>query len=533
MMKTKSIVYLFLAFFTIGFILQACTVVGMLIGSSIDKKKGYEERVLPIGEVVYLEKGTKLHLLMKDATTYKGTYDSYTVLENGDNSPNYLIGLNKGGTIIRVKSNDIDQVVIPKRSPAKTTGIIIGAVIDVGLVITYLALANQSIKAYGAVITKASESSCPYFYSYDGTEYILNAEPLGGAIWQGGERTDWEVLQHIAEKNDAYLIRITNELEEVEYINEVKLEVVDHPKGTKVYPDFYGDFHLIGQAKSPVKATGVDGANLLPLLKAKDDYCWIANPLDKSSLQTDERTSVVLEYERPAGAKQVKLHFNVQNSLWASSFLKEFLKLYGEELDDFYTGLNASTEQSEALIQLMIREGMLDVKVWDGQQWLDGGFIWGVGPLMPKDKVLALDLSRIQTSNLKIKLEAPPAFWAVNSVLADYSTVADFSRQEITASYAANQLGEDISGLLLHADDQYYVMPDTTCSAELSFPVPPVRKGYERTVLLKARGYYHIKLEGQGPVKLTTIQRIQSEPGYLAQYANELFEQYAKEAINQ
>jgi hypothetical protein len=29
----------------------------------------------------------------------------------------------------------------------------------------------------------------------------------------------------------------------------------------------------------------------------------------------------------------------------------------------------------------MIREGMLDVKVWDGQQWLDGGFIWGVGPL--------------------------------------------------------------------------------------------------------------------------------------------------------
>jgi hypothetical protein len=47
---------------------------------------------------------------------------------------------------------------------------------------------------------------------------FLNAEPLGGAIWQGGERTDWEVLQHIAEKNDAYLIKITNELEEVDSI---------------------------------------------------------------------------------------------------------------------------------------------------------------------------------------------------------------------------------------------------------------------------------------------------------------------------
>jgi hypothetical protein len=519
-MKTRITIYALLLFFFIGLIFQACTVVGMLIGKSIDKKKGVGGQEVPIGELVRLEKGDKLALIMKDGDVHRGLFDSFKKIEAEGDSILHTITLAGHGFSHTYEAENINQVILSPRGSAKMTGMIIGALIDIPLFIA-------GIQAY------SYWHSCPFIYCHDGTEYVLDAEPLGGSIWQGGERTDWEVLQHIAEKNNAYLIKITNELEEVQYLNEVKLEVVDHPKGIKIYPDFYGDFHLIGQARSPIKATGVDGANLLPLLKAKDDYCWIANPLDKSSLQTDERTSVVLEYERPAGAKQVKLHFNVQNSLWASSFLKEFLKLYGEELDDFYTGLNASTEQSEALIQLMIREGMLDVKVWDGQQWLDGGFIWGVGPLMPKDKVLALDLSRIQTSNLKIKLEAPPAFWAVNSVLADYSTVADFSRQEITASYAANQLGEDISGLLLNPDDQYYVMPDTTCSAELSFPAPPVRKGYERTVLLKAKGYYHIKLEGQGPVKLTTIQRIQSEPGYLAQYANELFEQYAKEAINQ
>jgi hypothetical protein len=39
-MKTRITIYALLLFFFIGLIFQACTVVGMLIGSSIDKKKG-------------------------------------------------------------------------------------------------------------------------------------------------------------------------------------------------------------------------------------------------------------------------------------------------------------------------------------------------------------------------------------------------------------------------------------------------------------------------------------------------------------
>jgi hypothetical protein len=47
-----------LLFFFIGLIFQACTVVGMLIGKSIDKKKGVGGQEVPIGELVRLEKAT-------------------------------------------------------------------------------------------------------------------------------------------------------------------------------------------------------------------------------------------------------------------------------------------------------------------------------------------------------------------------------------------------------------------------------------------------------------------------------------------
>ncbi len=529
-MRTRLFIRGFLGLLIFGLILQACSFLGYRLGQDIDGNKPLKEVVVPIGKIKAIQDGESIELVFNSGETIRGTYSGIRINRNDQVEE---LGLKKYGAryIDWYDLEDINHAIQWKEDHTATVMLtILGGIVDAGIIIAAITTATF----FDAVIVVSNQTtSCPYVYSFNGTEYVLDAEPLGGAIWQGCERMDWEVLRHIAEKNDAYLIKINNELEEIQYLNEVKLEVVDHPQGTAVIPDFYGDFHLIKDAQSPLKAYGLDGANLLSLLEKKDDYSWIANPLNKNCLTPEERVSIFLEYEKPADASQVKLHFNVQNSLWASNFIKEFLKLYGEELDGFYTGLNASTEQSDALIQLMIREGMLDVKVWDGQQWLDGGFIWGVGPLMSKDKVLALDLSRIKTENLKIKLEAPPGFWAVNSVLADYSTIADFSRQEITAANAINELGEDISGLLQHSDEEYYVMPDTTCSAELSFLVPPKRETYERTVILKAQGYYQIKMEEEGPADPITIQRVQMEPGYLAQYANELFERYAQEAFRQ
>lgn len=91
-------------------------------------------------------------------------------------------------------------------------------------------------------------SSCPYLFAWDGTRFEFVTDFLGG-----GELGDWlapgirnvpdpdEYVRISADalrsKDGRYELRITNELEEVLYVDHMRLEAVAHPSTTEVYPN--------------------------------------------------------------------------------------------------------------------------------------------------------------------------------------------------------------------------------------------------------------------------------------------------------
>ncbi len=101
--------------------------------------------------------------------------------------------------------------------------------------------------------------SCPYLYSDDGdaTRFVadlLCSAPLGlpiapgkyieadedEMVWIGNERNFRPRISSRKGAKDAkpetnYVLRITEELREVLYLDEAKLIVVDHPPGTEVH----------------------------------------------------------------------------------------------------------------------------------------------------------------------------------------------------------------------------------------------------------------------------------------------------------
>ena len=91
------------------------------------------------------------------------------------------------------------------------------------------------------------EGSCPYLYAWDGNEFrfitdILGSAPLGLPIAQGryieADPVEWVWIgneQTFREKDGVFQLRITEELREVLYLDEVKLVVVDHEPGTEVH----------------------------------------------------------------------------------------------------------------------------------------------------------------------------------------------------------------------------------------------------------------------------------------------------------
>src|SRR5215472_17229935 len=46
--------------------------------------------------------------------------------------------------------------------------------------------------------SSSTKSSCPFIYSWNGSEYVLDAESYGGAITRGLERDDYSELEHLS-----------------------------------------------------------------------------------------------------------------------------------------------------------------------------------------------------------------------------------------------------------------------------------------------------------------------------------------------
>lgn len=125
-------------------------------------------------------------------------------------------------------------------------------------------------------------SSCPYLYAWNGERFEFVTDFLGG-----GEMGNWKDSSSyhfpdsdefvrippglLKTKDGQYHLRVTNELEEVLFLDHLKLVAVDHPIGTEVYPNEGLGIPTAGKnivytttgERSPLSATDSRGGNVL------------------------------------------------------------------------------------------------------------------------------------------------------------------------------------------------------------------------------------------------------------------------------
>jgi len=131
--------------------------------------------------------------------------------------------------------------------------------------------------------------SCPYLYTWDGekfafcTDLLWNA-PLGLKFAENviAPWREWEYLKidgnKLRPKEGQYQLRVTAELWEVEYFDEIRLFAVDHPKGTDVFtnekvgPASLAEhkIHTVSRPRVPVAASDSRGRDLLDQVKTQD-----------------------------------------------------------------------------------------------------------------------------------------------------------------------------------------------------------------------------------------------------------------------
>lgn len=132
-------------------------------------------------------------------------------------------------------------------------------------------------------------SSCPVLFAWDGTRYHFVTDMLGAGVlghWVApGERNIPDPTEYVkletfapARRNGRLSFRLIEPMEEVVYIDQVRLLAIDHPAGASVYPNEYfasnppyPEFKVISARRaSPVRAWNDDGKEVTDLLSRRD-----------------------------------------------------------------------------------------------------------------------------------------------------------------------------------------------------------------------------------------------------------------------
>jgi len=128
-------------------------------------------------------------------------------------------------------------------------------------------------------------SSCPYLYTWNGERFEFVTDFLGG-----GEMGNWKeagayhypdsdefvriTSDQLKPRNGRYEIRVTNELEEVLFLDHLKLIAVEHDASAEVYPNEGLGIPMAGErilyttrnARPPIAAVDNDGRDVLPAI---------------------------------------------------------------------------------------------------------------------------------------------------------------------------------------------------------------------------------------------------------------------------
>jgi hypothetical protein len=435
---------------------------------------------------------------------------------------------------VKLAMDEVVRVDVPSGSHGRKVGALVGAVIDTVVLVAVAVTFTDSSKPPPCQPGEpfCGPFSCPHVYSFDGAEYRLDSESFAGAIYPQAQRRDVDNLDYIRAKDDRYRIKVANELHETDYVDEMTLLVADHAPGTRVIPAADGALHVVGSARPPLWAHDLHGRDLLETLSARDGDMWTGSPI-APPVQADggARDGIVVEFARPAGARSLNLVLRAQNTLWSSQILGEFLALHGSELEGWYHLLATSARERARLGRAMIREAGLRIAAWDGRSWRDRGHAWIVGPALPKEQVVVVDLAGLPGDRVRLRLDSTSGFWAVDSVAADFTKRGDARITEIPPAAARAHDGSDLTSILRHADGARFAMHDARHWAEVWFDAPPPAAGCVRSVLLRTAGYYVPHVRAVGRSQRERIAALLDEPDALGRYAVARARQQAAPAL--
>jgi hypothetical protein len=381
------------------------------------------------------------------------------------------------------------------------------------------------------LIALATKQSCPFVYSFDGEKYVFDAEPLGGAITKGLERTEYSRLEHLKAVDNELKLVVRNEVEETQYIDQMRLLIVKRDEDKQVYPDLEGKFYQVKEPLKPLAVYDENGRDLRKVVSENDGLYWQTKmPVDSSLLQKRYRHELTFVFPKPEKASNVKLIVNIGTTLWGSKMIREMLQLYGNSIDTWYSKVNNKEIEYYQMMNFTENEETYKLKIYakSENKWIPKGFINGGGPLITETRVYNLDISDIKGDSLVLKCNPPYGFWTVDYAAVEYNYYSDPKIEYIPLSEAVANKNIDVKHKISGRDSIYHIMPKVGDEFSMIYIQDEDQSQNSSTYYLESTGYYVLHLAKDQPMQVGKLSRFIA-PGEIVRWANQNYAEWKKE----
>jgi hypothetical protein len=393
--------------------------------------------------------------------------------------------------IERVDVYEFDPKTTNTNHVLSTVGVIGGALLVVGII---------------SFIAFLISCNCPQVYVDNGKNYEFVSGVYSGSIYASMERTDYLPLPSLQTGNE-FKLKIANVKNEKQYINRLQLMMVHHREGVEVLADRHGRIFTYKELQLPFTATIDKSSNIQKTLVAKDKQSFSFD----NSANENGFSSIILDFKKPGDAMRGKLVVNGGNSLWSGYIYHRFAEMFGNKYEAWRDQKDKADPkemeqwQKDQALPLM-------VFIENNGKWEPVDYFAHTGNTASRDMVMEIDLSKINSSAVRIKLETAFQFWDLDFAGMDFSVNEETRITYLNASYAM-KTGDADQKETLKEDDSNYCELQQDEELALSF-IPPGKDKVTNSYFLISTGYYHNTQKYDGTPDLKTLNSFRSKGSF-------------------
>ncbi len=330
--------------------------------------------------------------------------------------------------------------------------------------------------------------SCPFIYSWNGNDFILEGEAFPIALGKAREMTNRTVLSQLNPVDNMLKVRITNERPETHFFNQITLQAVEVDDQAFVVSDNNRHLWPVYQNHKPISATNNTGQNILDKISQVDNIYWQSD-LSNLSVDSQYQDQIYLTFNRPQDASSGSLVIQAINTQFGNYVFENLFSFLGDQSLAFMQAI----ENDRDFIQLCddwTREGTLSVAYWDGLSWQSCGTIDIDANATSFSRLLRVNIPSTAGESVKFKLSSLADVWKIDAVGLDWTEVERLETFEIPLGSPGGKLSSE-NRYLIENNDHHYTVLLPSEHIDLNYEYIPTSKGEKVCFALDATGYLY------------------------------------------